>query len=332
MRGRRSSSCRAALSSACLRLALDSMLTTVSSVLLTTTVVSALATPKNVVRVTDAASGRPVVLVGTMHYNPHSVAVVQGTVAAVARQRGLHAAAIELCESRWNSTAAARWRDKRLQELPSHQRVLSEDEFQVAWESAVACGLHDVVLADQAIGTTGKRLIAALASTAVDLLTPAGWRRVAADLRAAQALLPSLSSASASGALLAGVPLAVARYLYQSPSALPFVLVSTAALAVAAAIDEATGAVATWDDAVVSALVALVVGRAGYVSLIQERDQALAINIRDACLAKGDAGASRAVVAVVGMAHLAGLQSALQRDEIASTSGERAGSERTEDR
>merc|ERR1712086_1095750 len=158
-----------------------------------------------------------------MHYNPHSVAIVQGAMQAAARQHGLHATAIELCPSRWNSSAASSWREKRDRCIPSYERLLSEDEFQVAWESAVECGLADVVLADQEIGTTGRRLRAAL-----------------------------------HGKLLAGAPLAVARYLYQSPAALPFVLLSGAALALAAAVDEATGAVATWEDGAVTTAVAVV--------------------------------------------------------------------------
>ena len=41
-------------------------------------------------RLTDAASKRPVVLVGTMHYNPHSADAVEGAVRdAAARLRRL---------------------------------------------------------------------------------------------------------------------------------------------------------------------------------------------------------------------------------------------------
>ena len=147
--------------------------------------ISGLVTPPGIVRITDAASRRPVLLVGTMHYNPHSVLLVQRTVAAAARSHGLHATAIELCDSRWNSTAAVGWRDKRLERLSPLERLLSEDEFQVAWESAVACGLADVVLADQPVGLTGRRLGAALLRTSTDLLTPQGWRRVAVDVQSA---------------------------------------------------------------------------------------------------------------------------------------------------
>lgn len=278
-------------------------------------IASSLATPPSVVRLYDAASRRPVLLVGTMHYNPYSVSVVQGAIRAAARQHGLHAAAIELCPSRWNSTSAAQWRDKRFQRIPTYQRVLSEDEFQVAWEAAVDLGLSDVILADQPIALTGRQLGSALVCTLTDLLTPAGWRRVAVDLQAALGQLPSFVSTTLNGQLLAGSPLAFARYLYQSPSAAPFIAFAAVALGVAAAVDEATGATATWEDGVVTSIVALVLGRAAFVSLIQERDLVLARNIRDACLAqRGDqAGetATTAVVAVLGMAHVPGVREAL---------------------
>ena len=157
----------------------------------------------------------------------------------MARRADLTLAAIELCPSRWNSSAAASWREKRDRRIPSYERLLSEDEF-------------------QEIGTTGRRLGAVLLATLGDLLTPSGWRGVAADLRLASRRLPAFARAALHGKLLAGAPLAVARYLYQSPAALPFLLLSGAALALAAAVDEATGAVATWEDGAVTTAVAVV--------------------------------------------------------------------------
>tara|TARA_B110001469_G_scaffold105299_1_gene104585 strand:+ start:296 stop:511 length:216 start_codon:yes stop_codon:yes gene_type:complete len=71
-----------------------------------------------------------------------------------------------------------------------------------------------------------------------------------------------------------------------------------------------------------------VLGRAVFVSLIDERDLALARSIRAACLqpclrqaeaggAKaGGAATGGAVVAVIGMAHLAGVREALGRPDI----------------
>ena len=276
---------------------------------------AALAPPPSIVRMRDAASGRQILLVGTMHYNPHSVRLVKGAVELAARRRGLQATAIELCPARWNSTAAARWRIKRDEQISYYERLLSEDEFQVAFESSIACGLHDIVLADQPIGLTGKRLGAAFMTTATDLLTPAGWRRLAIDVRAAAASLSAGASVAAfDGRLALGAPLALCRYLYQSPAALPFLAVSTVALGVAAAVDEATAAVATWDDALVSAIVALLVGRAAFVSLIRERDDYLAQSIRRACMIQEEGNAARAgvVVVVLGIAHLAGVRRALE--------------------
>ena len=34
--------------------------------------------------------------------------------------------------SRWRSTCAASWREKRDRHIPAYERLLSEDEFQVA--------------------------------------------------------------------------------------------------------------------------------------------------------------------------------------------------------
>ena len=66
----------------------------------------------------------------------------------------------------------------------------------------------------------------------------------------------------------------------------------------------------------------IVLVRAVFVSLIDERDLVLARNIRAACLqppdAEAEAGAptTGAVVAVIGMAHLAGVREALERSDI----------------
>ena len=73
----------------------------------------------------------------------------------------------------------------------------------------------------------------------------------------------------------------------------------------------------------------VVLGRAVFVSLIDERDRVLARRIRAACLqpclqpclqeaeAGGEAGGEAgAVVAVIGMAHLAGVREALGRPDI----------------
>lgn len=275
----------------------------------------------SVVRLTEATSKRPVVLVGTMHYNPHSIELVRTTINEAAQ---LDAVCIELCERRWNSTIAAKWSRRR-----NLKRVLSEDEFQIAFETATDCGLQDIVLADQPIEETGRRLFAALRSTVLDMIAgPAGWRRVGDDLSKLLRQLPAFGAAALDPNIVAGTPLALARYLYVSPAALPFVVFSVSALALAAAIDEATGALPAWEDAAVTALVAVTLGRAVFVSLVEERNQVLARNIRHVCLDDGEAAsasrreAGATVVAVVGILHLAGVQAALLGENVGAVDGE----------
>ena len=299
-----------------------------------------------IVRIVDAASGRPVVLVGTMHYNPHSIALASRAVRDAAAQSGLHATVVELCPARWDSSLATRW-SERVGRGPSLKRLLSEDEFQVAFENTCDCGLDDVVLADRPIGETGRRLRSLLLQTGGDLLTPAGWRRISTDLFAAADQVPGFLAAIADARMLLGAPLAIIRYLYQSPAALPFVALSSLALVLAAAVDEATGARPAPEDAAVSVALAAFLGRAVFVSIIEERNVVLARNIRDACLADGmadgladgmadglgdglaDAATGRpacertsesasvessgraSVVVVLGMAHLEGVKRAL---------------------
>ena len=151
--------------------------------------------------------------------------------------------------------------------------------------------------------------------TAVDLLSPVGWQRIAADLALASEQFAVFCAASLDGPMVAGMPLALARYLYQSPAALPLIALSAAALAVAAAVDDATGAALAWKDGALVLLLALAVGRAVFVSLIDERNRVLAANIRQVCLSDGDAeresDTRAAVVAVVGLAHLDGVRAAL---------------------
>jgi pheromone shutdown protein TraB len=263
-------------------------------------------------RVTDAASKRAVVLCGTMHYNPASVDLAASTVRRVGEREKLHSVAIELCASRWNSSIAAQWSRE-----PSWKRTLSEDEFQVAFETARDLGLSDVVLADQEIRETGKRLGAALLMTARDCLSLNGWRQIAADLARAATQAPTFLNGATDIALIRGAPMAFARYLYQSPAALPFIAISVAALTAAAAIDEASGALPAFEDGLITGLLGILLGRAVYLSLIEERNVVLAKNIRTACLTESQSDDDAAVVvAILGMAHLEGVRTALLSEKI----------------
>lgn len=263
------------------------------------------------VRITDAASLRPVVLVGTMHYNPHSVDAVDAALRDAADTKGLHATAIELCLTR----CPAAWRSRDSQGIA---RMLCDDEFSRSYEVTIDCGLPDVALVDQPIEQTVRRLGTTLQDTAIDVFTPGGWQRIAADLTVASTQFAAFSAASLDGRMLAGMPLALCRYVYQSPAALPLLVLSAAALAAAIAIDDATGAAPAWGDGAFALVLAVTLGRAVFVALIDERNRVLAANIRQICLSgQGDAEdpPSAAVVAVIGLAHLDGVRAALLRDD-----------------
>ena len=57
-------------------------------------------------RFVDPKTQGEVVLVGTMHYNPSSIALAADTVRAAAEAQELRAVLVESCPTRWNATLA----------------------------------------------------------------------------------------------------------------------------------------------------------------------------------------------------------------------------------
>ena len=114
-----------------------------------------------VLRFADCKSGRPIVLVGCMHYNPVSVALAERVVRELAEEDQLGAVALEVCPSRWDSTLRAQPRGSLL-------RRICDNEFQAAAEVAedFSCGL---ALADQSIEVTSGRLAQLAKQTVVQL-------------------------------------------------------------------------------------------------------------------------------------------------------------------
>lgn len=161
--------------------------------------------------------------------------------------------------------------------------------------------------------------MAAMLHTLRDCFTLSGWQAIATDLRRAGGQLPGFGRAIFDMQLWRGAPMALARYMYQSPAALPFLGISAAALVVAGAVDQASGAVPALEDALVTTLVGATLGRAIFIALIEERNFVLARNIRQACLTASDVderdmrkpGEGGAVVAILGMAHVEGVRDAL---------------------
>lgn len=105
-----------------------------------------------------------VVIVGTMHYNPRSVALARTVVEEEAATGDLRAVAVESCPTRWNATLDS-------QPAGSVLRWLCDNEMQSASEAGEAAGAT-IVLADQTIEETGQRISQLLALTVAQLLTP----------------------------------------------------------------------------------------------------------------------------------------------------------------
>jgi len=279
---------------------------------------------RQVLRFRDAKTGIPVVLVGTMHFNPASIDLAENVV----RQEGMADAGVvlmELCPTRWNRTAA-KLRQGQLRQgvqpekefnLKSIKRWLFRDEFQAAFDMAVKCGISDIELADQEYEETMERLGYLFRLTAKQVLSgPKGWLKIGNDVRRGYDELTPTSGGNGftylrlfDPFLLAGLPVVLIRGLAANKKFL------TALACVLFVLDMGidyyvpdnpdTLIEEVGQDAVVGAF-ALLLARVLLVAIIAERNSVLAGNIRSAC-ERASAHGKATVIAVLGMAHLNGV-------------------------
>jgi len=276
-----------------------------------------------VLSVIDAKTKTHVVLVGTQHFNPASIALAEQVVQEQAASGSLRAVALESCPRRWNATL-------RAQPSGSILRVALDNEMQAAAEAGEAFGA-ETTLVDQPIDKTSQRLQQLLTLTAVELATPwsGGWQRIADDIRQGSAQVLSAGGLRASAIvdprLLLGAPLSLLRYVFSAWVESP--LLGVALLASVAfywmgpspAVSEDGTALATtgifvdlWAFAAFQLLQWVVYARVILVGLLEERNYIIARNIRATCL-KQPGGT---VVGVLGMAHLNGVRSLLSESRI----------------
>lgn len=270
-----------------------------------------------VLRFRDPKTRGEVILVGCMHYNPASIALAASIVREEASAKRLRACVVESCPTRWNSTLD-------VQPQGSLLRAICDNEMQAAAEVAEEYG-RPVELGDQTIEDTGRRVGQLLALTLVQLLTPAGWQAIYADLREGSTALSCEGEATGVGALLdpallAGLPVTLVRYPLAAALKSPLLLLPLAAAAALLVQDGSGGAgvepvtLAELGSAVAfAALETLVVGRCFLVALLEERNYALARNIRKAHF--GTKGGDT-VVAVLGAAHLNGVKRLLTSSRV----------------
>jgi len=291
-------------------------------------------------RFRDAASGTPVVLVGTMHCNPTSCALAKRTVRQTAREQGLSSVLLELCDARWNSTRAEQILENRQTEeaaadaddpVQRFRRFLYEDEFQASFEAAHALGVR-VELADQPIKETLQRLSQEASATVSDMRSADGWRRIAADVRKAYLQYRGVpADDGGSGAEGGGVGGAAGGAEVDAPriglrsvlspalfgTVLGGAFVLDAFLQALASDPGFLGAIEPALEAALTVAIGTVAVRVGLVALLEERNYVLARSIRRACreqpAAADGGGEPPAVVAVLGMAHLNGVRQLLSQ-------------------
>ncbi len=132
-----------------------------------------------------------VVLIGTMHYNPTSINIVQSTIEEYATNNELGSVLVESCNNRWNSTIQIlnTTRGKFL-------KPVLTSEMKVASDIAMKYN-RPVVLGDQRIDLTGESLKIVLKQTLVDLSNPlfGGWKNYYESFKkAADVAVPNSSS------------------------------------------------------------------------------------------------------------------------------------------
>jgi len=112
--------------------------------------------------VIEPSTGVLVTLVGTMHYNPTSISLARRTVEEACERQTLSSVIVESFPSRWNN---------KVSPLISW---LIPNEMRAATDAASQQEGVSVVLGDQAIEETNKRLKESLKQTLLDLANPLG--------------------------------------------------------------------------------------------------------------------------------------------------------------
>lgn len=272
-----------------------------------------------VLRFTDPKTRGEVVLVGTMHYNPASIALAADTVRAAAEAQELRAVLVESCPTRWNATLS-------MQPQGSLLRTICDNEMQAAAEVAEEYG-RPVELGDQTLETTFLRLGQLLALTLVQLLTPSGWQRIAEDFALGKEQLSCPGESVGSAAILPLLPFApvsLVRYplaaVVKSPSLLPILVLIGWYLGTQGdeALADAQGSILELLGSVaVAAVETIVFGRMFLIGLLEERNFVIARNIRKAHFEqKAENGGPGCVVAVLGLAHLNGIKRVMLESRV----------------
>mmetsp|Transcript_21268 Transcript_21268/g.30098 ORF Transcript_21268/g.30098 Transcript_21268/m.30098 type:complete len:477 (-) Transcript_21268:65-1495(-) len=139
-----------------------------------------------VLRLKDPQSGRPIILVGCMHYNPVSIQKSQRIVQELANQNKLYAVLVESCPSRWSKATEFLQQLEQTKVLKQVFDVVLPNEMRAA---ATIAQTYDrpVILGDQNIELTGSRVKECFQRTIKDITHiqhyPQGLLSIGSDVR-----------------------------------------------------------------------------------------------------------------------------------------------------
>jgi len=281
----------------------------------------------------DRRTGVTVHIIGTMHYNPHSIAKTRAIIRSYGESDRLGSVVVESCDLRWKLV-------QKTQPAGSCLRAVLDNEFQAAAEAGEGFTGSDAVLADEDVGDNDARINRAFLSSVRDWLDPfgGGWTAISDDILRGYAesvdpasLCEQTPPASAyldrsdllDPGMLRGAPVSLARYalaiLIRTPRKgillLGWIGLLVGLLATRGfdGLTYTEGALASAAGFALSLSVGLpLLGRVYLVALLGERNEILAKNIRRECTRLANSGAEDAVcVAVLGLAHCNGAKRVL---------------------
>jgi len=136
----------------------------------------------------ERESGTRVILIGTMHFNPGSIAATDKIVREMARCQNLSSLVIELCPGRYKAM-------ETFQPKGSDLRNLLDNEMQAAVDAAQEEGFQQVILGDSSDAELVRSLTNGVQRTFRDILNPmgGGWKAIGNDFgRLARTLSPDI--------------------------------------------------------------------------------------------------------------------------------------------
>lgn len=252
----------------------------------------------------EPQSGREVVLIASVHFNPQSVEKATSVTGRLVEEEQLGAVVLETCPTRWKKVES-------MQQPGSPLRAILDNEMQAAEDVAKGAG-KEVVLGDQRIEDLFEQIGVAWKEALDDLMDPPnGWWRTGAEiLQGLQLLFERKSTQGSAGLglwdfadpkLIAGFAVAVPRYLLSTALKAPTLILVLVGLYIVSSLVAYLGFLGD----LIFLAVEMVLLRIILCVLLRDRDVILAESIRRTCATPGGSGT---VVAVLGAAHCNGVK------------------------